>query len=712
MPHADATRGSAQLAARPCSTSFLFRAGPGLCVEPKDQKDFEFHQDEMLMRAYGRLLRWCPLVAAGVILQWVISKVAASEQMADMNNYCALVVCGLSALWLGSKTKGPHSCPMLSCASQCGVLTMLLLAAVSVARQGPSAVHQHRIFVCSFNNVMSMFTFVGYVPFVVQIGAAILGFASWLYFHVQVQWTNMIVVSYGAAIASFSVVFGSLQRSALWNAFKATQELERERQFLDDVQRTLHNLLSTLFDASCTCDAAGAMLTGTPQLEQLLGDDWNTGLPHVTAFSSSENERDRLSSFLKALTTSANHNTQTLHTSFVSVNTKVEIDAKIIGIKLPDREGRDIAFIGLQTNSGDVVPALSELPECSPTIDLVDRFRCRGDEDESLFSLSLTEVSSAVLGARDTLRVHATVPEGSEPASASASAAEGPVLKVVAGSPAEEPEVEEAEASEKAGAEERQIEAALEAAAEELQAEAKAVEAEETASEEPRAQATARVTAKKQRQVEAPAGEQTKGVGEKRIADVAAVPGSIGLEARGAAVSDSDTDGFPARVVSSPADLGARRFAPAERPPLMPSSVSDKPRSRGKRSGATQGEDKRVVLKTSKKLLPGFKETPAETVRYVMLSALVQFNSRGRGCCSWHVQLAVATKALMAMSEEPCWKKFSPLLGWQCAGCQCLNAAPEVDDDGVEEGPECSLCGNDAAMGSDGGGSFGTHGSN
>merc|ERR1719491_2711371 len=46
---------------------------------------------------------------------------------------------------------------------------------------------------------------------------------------------------------------------------------------------------------------------------------------------------------------------------------------------------------------------------------------------------------------------------------------------------------------------------------------------------------------------------------------------------------------------------------------------------------------------------------------------------RTRACCPLHAHLAVAEAAIRSLNHGGCDPLWSPLLGWQCPECSCLN---------------------------------------
>merc|ERR1712048_805947 len=82
---------------------------------------------------------------------------------------------------------------------------------------------------------------------------------------------------------------------------------------------------------------------------------------------------------------------------------------------------------------------------------------------------------------------------------------------------------------------------------------------------------------------------------------------------------------------------------------------------------------------------------------------LEHINSRGDGCCAYHIALTGIVHVLQEMGMQECIPDFSPFLGWQCPGCFAMNNSPakaryrgdseiggEMEDDSLLQ---CDICG-------------------
>jgi len=107
-------------------------------------------------------------------------------------------------------------------------------------------------------------------------------------------------------------------------------------------------------------------------------------------------------------------------------------------------------------------------------------------------------------------------------------------------------------------------------------------------------------------------------------------------------------------------------------------------------------QPKRLFLNSSKRLLPQFKETPLTTTATVLAGAMEHINSRGEGCCPWHVSLTSCCSLVHDLLASSECMAFRPLDGWQCRFCWAMNDDVDEDDAGWDlndEALECTVCG-------------------
>eukprot|EP00930_Biecheleria_cincta_P089263 TRINITY_DN7853_c0_g1_i6.p1 TRINITY_DN7853_c0_g1~~TRINITY_DN7853_c0_g1_i6.p1 ORF type:complete len:332 (-),score=52.47 TRINITY_DN7853_c0_g1_i6:102-1097(-) len=141
---------------------------------------------------------------------------------------------------------------------------------------------------------------------------------------------------------------------------------------------------------------------------------------------------------------------------------------------------------------------------------------------------------------------------------------------------------------------------------------------------------------------------------------------------------------------------------PSKRPPPLPRSgqvMPPLPRRRlPKQTEASTNRDTKtqVTLRTSKRILSQFKETPTATMKHLIQDTILHLNCRGKGCCALHVTLVNLKEGLEAMCSWPCDSKYLPYTGWQCQVCLCMN--PDEDPDEIDDAdvPRCEIC--EAAM--------------
>jgi hypothetical protein len=97
----------------------------------------------------------------------------------------------------------------------------------------------------------------------------------------------------------FQTYLFTLLEDLRWQQFQAYQQLDRERQALEATQETLHCRLSSVWDASCTCNAEGNISSSTPHLELLLGRGQDLVGSCLCAFAANEADVRRLQDFLQ-----------------------------------------------------------------------------------------------------------------------------------------------------------------------------------------------------------------------------------------------------------------------------------------------------------------------------------------------------------------------------------------------------------------------------
>merc|ERR1712129_238762 len=119
----------------------------------------------------------------------------------------------------------------------------------------------------------------------------------------------------------------------------------------------------------------------------------------------------------------------------------------------------------------------------------------------------------------------------------------------------------------------------------------------------------------------------------------------------------------------------------------MGPSPPEKQQRRGKSK-----QSKRLVLNSSQRLLPHFKETPRTTTATLLAGALENVNPHGKGCCPWHVSLKNCRSVVHDLITNGDCMDFKPLDGWQCHFCWAMNDEMDEDDGevgvlGMQHGP-------------------------
>eukprot|EP00931_Biecheleriopsis_adriatica_P042102 TRINITY_DN23992_c0_g1_i2.p1 TRINITY_DN23992_c0_g1~~TRINITY_DN23992_c0_g1_i2.p1 ORF type:complete len:124 (-),score=17.28 TRINITY_DN23992_c0_g1_i2:24-395(-) len=84
-------------------------------------------------------------------------------------------------------------------------------------------------------------------------------------------------------------------------------------------------------------------------------------------------------------------------------------------------------------------------------------------------------------------------------------------------------------------------------------------------------------------------------------------------------------------------------------------------------------------------------ETPKTTIAFLLQEAMMMCNVRGKGCCFYHICLAVFKREINNMCDRNCNLTVQPSKDWQCTSCGVLY----VEDD---DGRACDWCGKEGAM--------------
>ena len=159
---------------------------------------------------------------------------------------------------------------------------------------------QHRIYLCSRMLISMLGLVLIQPPFqIYAFVSAPTTIISWLLFHNKVGFWRSSMVIFGVLLTVLQALLCVFLERLQWQQFHANAQLDRERFILVSTQTTLHGMLSSFWDASCTCDVDGSILSSTPHLDQLLG--W--GMPLVGSslydFLAKESDTRRLQAFVQ-----------------------------------------------------------------------------------------------------------------------------------------------------------------------------------------------------------------------------------------------------------------------------------------------------------------------------------------------------------------------------------------------------------------------------
>jgi len=286
----------------------------------------------------------------------------------------------------------------------------------------PTELMQHRIFLTTTLPLLCVSAYVLHVPTWVNVLAFCpIWMAAWLCFHHLVGFLNgnPACVCFAFFACMILVYMQHTLNKERWESFQTTRALKQEQRVLKETQVVLHGMLSSLWDASCTCSTDGAISSSTPHLNQLLGAAKNLVGSNLCTFAVSEVDAARLQEFLQNVASAS-------HTQALSVQCALHpqgvdsqkdaceakaYDAVLYGIKLPLRstfqagklvDCKDSLFVGIKASAPEATIA-----EASSHA-FTDDFNAAGEIERSichhsvLGSLSWSESSSGLLQSMDT----------------------------------------------------------------------------------------------------------------------------------------------------------------------------------------------------------------------------------------------------------------------------------------------------------------------
>eukprot|EP00747_Dinoflagellata_sp_TGD_P052766 gnl/TRDRNA2_/TRDRNA2_148086_c0_seq1.p1 gnl/TRDRNA2_/TRDRNA2_148086_c0~~gnl/TRDRNA2_/TRDRNA2_148086_c0_seq1.p1 ORF type:complete len:826 (-),score=104.95 gnl/TRDRNA2_/TRDRNA2_148086_c0_seq1:65-2542(-) len=608
-----------------------------------------------------------------------------------------------------------------------------------ISLQMSNELMQHQVFLTAITPAYFAVC-LGYVPFWVVIGAICpVNLLVWLVFHARAGFLQPSVVILGFIYVGASMHYFVLVERSEWRHYKSRLALDRRQRLQEATQVAFKGLLATLFDASCICDAAGSLVSCTPQFRLLLtidGDLPDGGAQQLGAFASSGDEEERLRGFLKHTASFGFQCAVTIQTSLrqlapsgsVGEETGNTVEVTLYGIVLPDVDGDSNGgnlFIGLRAEppAGSAGPSSVRGGEAAagvaPTLPAIAAMRLPDHESDAEAQAPGSPTNSAS---------GATNLEPERQFSAVSSRGDPPLSQV--GSPVE---------GEKGGAAGREVGTNTQAEASEPVGNSERVQSSEDTFD------MLDALLKKPR----PAGDEqgsshTFSVEARTTAPREAMmcwPVSARSSVR-SSLTYSESQISPRSSRSSKTELtqmswnssskrkkrfrktGAKTAACADastqtsltakdgRPPISPSS--SEPQHDGERvprrvmdwlhRSAPSPQKRNVELNSSRLILPTFAETPQTSSFLTLHTALGHANARGSGCCPWHIACARLHRAMKVLIARKCMPDFSPYKGWQCAACLSMHYKADDEDlvefendsddsaEGCRRGPLCSIC--------------------
>lgn len=331
----------------------------GMPSKDSDFYDFCMHQTSQTRRSWQWAKALSPYIMGSSLVmlfscrQWAFPADAKTIK----GGVAAALIANMPVFWHGWRTRsGWADSPIAMSLLQCGMFVAVMTTIIFSSWNGENTIQQHRTFLLCFNNVLTLFTFVGHVPFAFYVLCVGLAGATWVAFHFITGCLDSVKCVYGAIVCAFCLIAGAQRRATAWKDFKATRDLEHT---FDDVRDTLNNVVSALLTNSCKCDVEGAILTSTAEFQQLVGD---SGPNLMHALSCSTEEQGRVLSFLSAVAKKGNNTMLTMKMKFRPAHADGESDLEVTGIPLQDRNGKVIVFVGLQTSTPPPRTAVSPTP--------------------------------------------------------------------------------------------------------------------------------------------------------------------------------------------------------------------------------------------------------------------------------------------------------------------------------------------------------------
>eukprot|EP00928_Gymnodinium_smaydae_P016492 TRINITY_DN16193_c0_g4_i3.p1 TRINITY_DN16193_c0_g4~~TRINITY_DN16193_c0_g4_i3.p1 ORF type:complete len:251 (-),score=14.29 TRINITY_DN16193_c0_g4_i3:51-803(-) len=96
--------------------------------------------------------------------------------------------------------------------------------------------------------------------------------------------------------------------------------------------------------------------------------------------------------------------------------------------------------------------------------------------------------------------------------------------------------------------------------------------------------------------------------------------------------------------------------------------------------------NRRVNLRTKRRVCPKFVEAPPLTILQIIQDNLWRMNPRGKGCCTSHILLECLLRHTSELLSRPCMNLPEITDAWQCRQCFAINRWKDLD------GSFCDVC--------------------
>lgn len=294
---------------------------------------------------------------------------------------CFAVVCGMCLALLGELIyKFAWQSVWVGYIGQLAIFVGVIYFTLETSLAVPNEVLQHRFFLSgSLPLLWGSCFFVICLKKIFAFTHCPIFALAWLWFHRSAGFLTVPCVLYGVLSCMALICSHHLVNKFRWEHVQTTCALERalehsntQRELVIATQNTLHRMLSSLWDASCTSNTHGTISSSTPHLEQLLGVAGDLAGSNLCAFAANEFDAHRLQEFLRNAASAADQQALSLQCTLrpqsdaswqkdgaCSLKT---YDVSLYGIKLPrmatsssrsscSDECRDELFIGIRAGA-------------------------------------------------------------------------------------------------------------------------------------------------------------------------------------------------------------------------------------------------------------------------------------------------------------------------------------------------------------------------